>query len=64
MVTALVMLNLAGGESVDDVWVLEKDERMGMLLLEAETHRMLNDVNYICRSDPSSVRRFWASLVL
>ena len=40
MVTALVMLNLAGGESVDDVRVLEKDEGLGKLMLEAETHRM------------------------
>ena len=40
MVTALVMLNLAGGESVDDVRVLEKDEGLGKLLLEVETHRI------------------------
>lgn len=40
MVTALVMLILAGWESVDDVQVLEKDEGLGKLLLEAETHGM------------------------
>ena len=40
MVTALVMLILAGWESVDDVRVLEKDEGLGKLLLEAETHGM------------------------
>ena len=40
MVTSLVMLNLAGGESVVDVRVLEKDEGLGRVLLRAETHRM------------------------
>ena len=40
MVTALVMLNLAGGESVDDLRVLEKDEGLGWLLLMAELHQM------------------------
>ena len=40
MVMALVMLNLAGGESVDDLRVLEKDEGLGRLLLMAELHRM------------------------
>lgn len=39
MITALVMLNLAGGESVDDVRVLEKDEGLGRALLAAERHR-------------------------
>ena len=29
MVTALMMLNLAGGESVDDLRLLEKDEGLG-----------------------------------
>ncbi len=37
-VTALVMLNLAGGESVDDLRLLEKDEGLGRALLTAETH--------------------------
>ena len=40
MVMSLVMLNLAGGESVDDLRVLEKDEGLGRLLLLAELHRM------------------------
>ena len=39
MITALVMLNLAGGESVDDLRVLEKDEGLGRALLAAESHR-------------------------
>ena len=40
MVMALVMLNLSGGESVDDVRVLEKDEGLGRVLLAGESHRM------------------------
>ena len=39
MVMSLVMLNLAGGESVDDLRVLEKDEGLGRLLLMAELHQ-------------------------
>ena len=34
------MLNLAGGESVDDLRLLEKDEGLGRALLTAETHGM------------------------
>ena len=40
MVTALVMLNLAGGESVDDLRVLEKDDGLGRVVVTAETHGM------------------------
>ena len=40
MVTALVMLNLAGGESVDDLRLLEKDEGLGRVVAAAESHRM------------------------
>ena len=40
MVMSLVMLNLSGGESVDDVRVLERDEGLGRLLLAGESHRM------------------------
>ena len=40
MVVSLVMLNLAGGESVEDMRVLEKDEGLGRVLLRAETHGM------------------------
>ena len=40
MVTALVMLNLSGGESVDDLRVLEKDEGLGRVLLAGESHEM------------------------
>ena len=40
MVTALVMLNLSGGESVDDLRVLEKDEGLGRVLLARESHEM------------------------
>ena len=40
MVTALVMLNLAGGESVDDLRLLEKDEGLGRVLFAGESHGM------------------------
>ncbi len=40
IVVALMMLNLAGGETVDDLRLLEKDEGLGRALLTAETHRM------------------------
>lgn len=40
MLTALVLLNLAGGESVDDLRVLEKDEGFCRVLRRVETHGM------------------------
>ncbi len=40
MVTALILLNLAGGESVDDLRVLESDEGLRRLLVKTETHRV------------------------
>ncbi len=40
MVTSLILLNLAGGESVDDLRVLEKDGGFGRVLRRAETHGM------------------------
>ena len=45
MITALVMLNLSGGESVDDLRVLEKDEGLGRVLLAGESHRMRRAVS-------------------
>lgn len=39
MITSLMLLNLAGGESVDDLRVLEADEGLGRMLGKAETHR-------------------------
>ena len=39
MVTALILLNLAGGEGVDDLRVLEADEGLGRMLRRVETHR-------------------------
>ena len=38
MVTALILLNLAGGEGVDDLRVLESDAGLGRMLRMAETH--------------------------
>jgi hypothetical protein len=40
MVTSLVLLNLAGGEGVDDLRILEKDEGFCRVLRGAETHGM------------------------
>lgn len=39
MVIALMLLNLAGGEGVDDLRLLEADEGLGRMLGRAETHR-------------------------
>ena len=38
MVMSLLLLNLAGGESVEDLRVLEADEGLGRLLRRSETH--------------------------
>ena len=40
VVTSLILLNLAGGESVDDLRTLESYEGQGRLLRMSETHRM------------------------
>ena len=40
MAMSLILLNIAGGECVDDLRVLEKDEGLGRVLRSAETHRM------------------------
>ena len=40
MITSLVLLNVAGGESVSDLNVLEGDEGLGRLLRRMETHGM------------------------
>ena len=40
MVSSLILLNLAGGESVDDLRVLEKDAGFGRVLSRAETQGM------------------------
>ena len=40
VVTSLVLLNLAGGEVVDDLRILEKDEGFCRVLRSAETHGM------------------------
>lgn len=39
MITSLVLLNLAGGDSVDDLRILEKDEGFCRVLRGAETYR-------------------------
>ena len=40
MVTSLIVLNLSGGESVDDLRVLERDAGLGRMLSRSETHGM------------------------
>ena len=40
MVVSSVMLDLSGGESVDDLRLLEKDEGLGRVLLAGESHNM------------------------
>ena len=40
IVSSLILLNLAGGESVSDLDVLDKDEGFGRVLREMETHEM------------------------
>ena len=40
VVTSLIVLNLVGGESVDDLRILEKDAGFGRMLSMAESHRM------------------------
>ncbi len=63
MVISLVMLNLAGGESVEDMGILEKDEGLSRVLLGAETHGMRRSERRVqqkrwrkqrCRSVPSA----------
>ena len=39
MVMSLILLNLAGGECVDDLRILEKDEGLCRVLRRSETHR-------------------------
>ena len=52
MVMSLVMLNLSGGESVDDLRLLERDEGLGRVLLAGESHRMQ-------RADRRAQRNRW-----
>ena len=40
MVISLLLLNLAGGESVDDLRILDKDAGLCRVLRRAETHGM------------------------
>ena len=52
IITSLALLNLAGGESVDDLRVLEKDEGLGRVLSLAESHG-------IRRRERRDLRRRW-----
>ena len=57
MITSPVMLNLAGGESVDDLRILESDEGLGRVLKVSETHLMRRDERRTQRSRWRSQRR-------
>ena len=52
MITSLVLLNVAGGESVSDLNVLEGDEGLGRLLRRMETHGM-------CRCEREAMEQRW-----
>ena len=52
MITSLALLNLAGGESVDHLRVLEKDEGLGRVLSLAESHG-------IRRRERQDLKRRW-----
>ena len=52
MVMSLVMLNLSGGESADDLRLPERDEGLGRVLLAGESHRMR-------RADRKAQRNRW-----
>ena len=57
MVTSLILLNLAGGESVEDLRVLEKDEGLGRVLSRAETQGMRQRERRRSVPSPSAVFR-------
>ena len=56
MITSLVLLNVAGGESVSDLNVLEGDEGLGRLLRRMEAHGMR-------RCGREAMERRWAGEV-
>ncbi|MEE8434600.1 MAG: IS1380 family transposase, partial [bacterium] len=52
MITSLVLLNLAGGESVDDLRVLEADTGFAAVLRETENHGL-------SRRERRALKRRW-----
>ena len=52
MVTSLILLNLAGGDAVDDLRILEKDDEFSRLLRRAESYGMR-------RRERRAVERRW-----
>ena len=57
MVTSLILLNLAGGESVEDLRVLDKDGGLGRVLSRAETQGMRQRERRRSVPSPSAVFR-------
>ena len=58
MVTSLILLNLAGGESVEDLRVLDKDGGLGRVLSRAETQGMRQRERRRSVPSPSAVFRY------
>ncbi len=56
MVTSLVVLNLAGGECVEDLRLLEKDEGLGRVLRLAETQGLGRRVSEPSRPAPKAAK--------
>jgi hypothetical protein len=57
MILSLILLNLAGGDSVDDLAILRKDEGFAQVLLKALTQGMR-------RRDRRRCERLWAERIL
>ena len=56
MVMSLILLNIAGGECVDDLRVLEKDEGLGRVLRSSETATCLRDmISCVCSGSRFSI---------
>ena len=58
VITSLVLLNLAGGECVEDLRILEKDEGFSQLLCKMETYGMPGRHDAIIKiEDPNSTNK-------
>jgi hypothetical protein len=57
MILSLILLNLAGGESVDDLSILRKDEGFAQIVLKALTHGMR-------RRDRQKCEKLWNEKML
>jgi hypothetical protein len=57
MILSLILLNLAGGESVDDLSILRKDEGFAQVVLKALTYGLR-------RRDRQRIEKIWAEKIL